>query len=160
MTPLEAKGQKSHESLSQKLCTVEAHHKNYSLPWQKCLICIVQVSRAVRLRRRKCNSGNHFSLAYKLCFLSYSRQRKVLFKYSILSYWQEQPDSIFIFATKTDMLLIAAVKQLLSGENLNISPPFLYTDISVRILCCRNAVYKLSVWFLKSHSTLDPLITL
>lgn len=57
-------------------------------------------------------------------------------------------------------MLIAAAKQMLSGEDLNLSPPFLYTDMSVRILCHRYAVSKVSVLVLKSHSSLDLCITL
>lgn len=69
---------------------------------------------------------------------------------------------VFFFCnreTDTHSVLIAAAKQRLIFEDLNLSPPFLYTSITARILCCRNTVSEVSVLFLKFPRTLDLLIT-
>lgn len=77
-------------SVQFKNCTfLELQSRDFCLPWQRHLICLVHDAQAVTQTdyRRKCNIKSHFSLAWCV-FLSHNQiKEKILFKCNILCYW-------------------------------------------------------------------------
>lgn len=99
-----------------------------------------------------------------LCFPSHSKIKKIAFRMHYFMLLKETTLLYFFCSsssreTDTHTVLIAAAKWRLIFEDLSLSLPFLYTDMSVRILCCRSALSEICVLFWKFCSAMDLLIT-